>query len=361
MSLSKQHNQILFVAGGTGGHIVPALAVAQKLKKLYPETEIIFCGVGKEIEKKLIVPAGFQLVELPFPPFRGVSFFKKLFFIFELPKTVLKARKIIRKLKISSVIAFGGYPSVGPMIAAWSLGIHRVLHEQNQQVGLANKLLEFFATKVFSVIGAKGFRDPKQVTFLPLPVRLEFREIPPLELSNEVKLLVLGGSQGARSINDAIVELLPYFREQKISVYHQSGSSDFARVSKAYEGYERGEVVAFTNDVAGALKNSTVVVSRAGAMSVAEICSAGRAAIYIPLKIAGAHQSANIETVVASNAAVLVNQDENLVENLKKQISFFLENRGELQKMGLRARELSLQGEQASEEIIACAVALASK
>ena len=100
MSISAQSDKVLFVAGGTGGHIVPALAVAQKLKKLHPETEITFCGVGKEAEKKLIIPAGFELIELPFPPFRGVSLLKKLFFIFELPRTVLKARKILAKFKI---------------------------------------------------------------------------------------------------------------------------------------------------------------------------------------------------------------------------------------------------------------------
>jgi UDP-N-acetylglucosamine--N-acetylmuramyl-(pentapeptide) pyrophosphoryl-undecaprenol N-acetylglucosamine transferase len=345
--------KVLFVAGGTGGHIVPALAVAQKLKQLKPEVEIIFCGVGKEAEKKLIIPAGFELIELPAPPFRGVSISKKLTSLCGLPGTIFKARKIITSRKINSLIAFGGYPSVCPLIGAWTLGIKTVLHEQNQQVGLANKLLERFATKVFAVVGAKGFKHEGAVTFLPLPVREEFRSIPPLELNGEPRLLVLGGSQGAKSVNNAIIELLPYLREKKVSIFHQSGSADFERVTKAYEGYERGQVAAFTNDVSTALKNAWIVVSRAGAMSVAENCASGRAAIYIPLKIAGAHQSANIELVMAKGAAICVTQDENLIENLKNVIDELLNNPKKLLEIGRNARALSLEGEQASEGIIA--------
>jgi len=351
------NNAALFVAGGTGGHIVPALAVAQKLKQLNPKIEIIFCGVGKEIERKLIPPAGFDLIELPFPPFRGVSAVKKIKFIFELPLTVFKARRILKKRQIGSLIAFGGYPSVCPMIAAWSLGMNRVLHEQNQQVGLANKLLEYFTSKIFAVTGAKGFRKSEQVTFLPLPVRNPFREVRPLELSGGPRLLVLGGSQGAKRVNQAIIELLPFFKQREISIFHQCGGAEFESVSKAYEGYERSEVVAFTNDVAGALENAWIVISRAGAMSVAEICAAGRAAIYVPLKIAGAHQSANIERVLSSGAGICVEQDDELVENLRKTIEGLLNDRNRLKQIGEKARELSLQGEQASEEIIAMAIA----
>jgi len=354
--MKQESYKVLFVAGGTGGHIVPAIAVAQKLKQLEPKVEVIFCGVGKEIEKNLVIPAGFELLSLPFPPFRGVSLLKKFKFFYELPLTVLKARRVIKKLKINSVIAFGGYPSVCPMIAAWSLKLNRLLHEQNQQVGLANQLLEFFATKVFAVTGATGFRKPELVQFLPLPVRAQFREIPELELSGEPRLLVLGGSQGARKINEAVVELLPFLKEHKVSVFHQSGSADFERTFKAYEGYERGEVVAFTNDVASALKNTWVIISRAGAMSVAEICAAGRASIYVPLKIAGAHQSANIAGALKSKAAISVNQDEQLVENLKNELEALFKDNAKLLRLGKSARELSLHGEQGSEEIIARAV-----
>ena len=348
--------KVLFVAGGTGGHIVPALAVAQKLKEIKPDSEIIFCGVGKEAERKLIPPAGFELIELPAPPFRGVSIPKKFFSLFGLLPSILKARKIIAKRKIDSVIAFGGYPSVCPFIAAWSLGIKTVLHEQNQQVGLANRLLEKFAKKVFAVTGAKGFANEDAVTFLPLPVRAEFRKIPSLELSGEPRVLVLGGSQGAKRVNDAVLELLPFFKEEKIAVFHQTGSADYERVRKAYEGFERGEAVPFTNDVASALSNAWIVISRAGAMSVAEICSAGRAAIYIPLRIAGAHQSANIANCLNENAAICVNQDEELVTNLKRAISELTEDRQKILNLGLKARELSLKGNQASEDLLARAV-----
>ncbi len=356
MTENSDSKRVLFVAGGTGGHIVPALAVAQKLKEIEPNIDITFCGVGKEIERKLIPGAGFPLIELPFPPFRGTSILKKVSFFFKLPLTVWKARSIIQEKKISAVIVFGGYPSVCPMIAAWTLGLKRVLHEQNQQVGLANKLLEKFASQVFAVTGASGFKNPSRVTFLPLPIRKQFREIPEVELSGNPKLLILGGSQGAKRINDAIVELIPFLKQNGVEVVHQSGAKDFESVKSRYDENGFKEVVPFIDDVANELGKAWLVISRAGAMSVAEISAAGRTGIYIPLAIAGAHQSANIETVVRNNAALTVKQDEELAKNLQRVIEALLKNSAELLEIGKRAKAMSLSGQQASEEVIARAV-----
>jgi len=349
---------ILIAAGGTAGHIVPALAVAEKLRELSPSTEIIFCGVGKEIERKLIPKAGFELLEISFPPFRGKGIAGILSFLNAVPTGISRARKTLRSRGVTAVIGFGGYPSFAPMMAAWLLRIPRVLHEQNVQVGLANKLLEKISTRVFAVTGARGFSAADKVRFLPLPVRDSFRKIPALEAKPEITVLILGGSQGAVTVNTAALSLVPLFRENSVSVIHQTGTVDYERVRDGYASgsFAAAEVSPFIDDVADALERAHLVISRAGAMSVAEISAAGRAGVFVPLAIAGAHQKANIEELLERDAAVFVEQNEHLATNLKAAVESLLKQPSKIVELGARARQVSLTHGEASEEIIAQAV-----
>lgn len=350
--------KVLVAAGGTGGHIVPALAVAEKIKALDPAAEVFFVGVGKEIEHKLIPSAGYELFEIPFPPFRGRGLRGVISFFFSVPKAFRTARRLLKEKKIDAVIGFGGYPSFAPMIAAFFSGVPSVLHEQNVQVGLANRLLELFAGKVFAVTGAKGFFRQHRVVELPLPVRSVFRKISPMTLNPPLKLLVLGGSQGAVTVNNAVISLLPLLQEHGVNVIHQTGLLDFERVRDCYSSadFKGVEVFPFTNDIPEKLEKATFVISRAGAMSVAENTAAGRPAIYIPLAIAGAHQRENCIRVVEKGAALVVEQDENLQGNLRKVVEGLLLNPTKLNEMAIKARDESLVSGSPSEDRIAEAV-----
>jgi UDP-N-acetylglucosamine--N-acetylmuramyl-(pentapeptide) pyrophosphoryl-undecaprenol N-acetylglucosamine transferase len=325
--------RILIAAGGTGGHIVPALAVAEVLAEL--GHEVSFVGVGKEIEKKLI--KNYPLAEISFPPFRGQGLGGIYRLVRAIPGAVMSARKLIRERQIDRVIGFGGYPSFAPIVAAWLLGIPRVLHEQNRVVGLANRWLSRIVSVVFATQGVRGFSVP--VIELPLPVRKAFREIPPLSGKEKPCLLVLGGSQGAVSVNTAVLSLGSFLKERGVGIIHQAGRVDYQRVKDGYASMGvAAEVYDFVEDVAGLMARSTMIISRAGAMSVAEISASGRPAIYIPLPIAGGHQQDNCREVVARGEALLVLQDGALNENLRVAVLKMLDR--VIQVNHLRAEEM---------------------
>lgn len=316
---------VVFAAGGTGGHIVPALSVAEALKKIDPSLTIVFIGVGKEIERKLIPAAGFELVELPFVPFRGRGIGGVFAFLAAIPRALQRARSLYKERKPKVVVGFGGYPSFMPVVMARWFNIPVVIHEQNVQVGLANRFLSRFAKKLFAVTGAHGFPSGGEVTYLPLPVRDAFYAIAPWNPPRDgelLRLLVLGGSQGAVSLNDAIADLAPLFSELRIFVTHQSGARDQERLSAKYQAlkFENVQVAAFFDNVAGELEKAHLVISRAGAGAVAEISVSGRPAIYVPLPIAGGHQQENCAHVIASGGAELIVQEPGFVETLGKTI-----------------------------------------
>jgi len=344
----------LIAAGGTGGHIVPAIAVAEKIRELEPASEIFFCGVGKEIERKLIPQAGFELEEIPFPPFRGRGFKGVLEFFIAVPSGLFKALRLIKKRNVSVVFGFGGYPSFSPIFAAWLLRRPRLLHEQNQRVGLANKVLSLLSTKVFSVTRATGFPSFVKCSELPLPVRRSFRNIPPIE-SAKRSLLVIGGSQGAKTVNSAVLASVPTLKELGISVVHQTGPIDKDRVEQEYaaQGFSGAEVLSFIDNVSERMTEATLIISRAGAMSVAEISAARRPAIYVPLAIAGGHQRDNCKEQTDRGAALLLEQDKDLGTDLEREVRRLFSNPELLDAMAAKL-EIDRTAE-ASEEILAAA------
>lgn len=321
--------KILIAAGGTGGHIVPALAVAEALTSL--GHQVTFVGVGKEIEHRLITE--YPLKSISFPPFRGRGPVGVFRFLRAVPGAVLSARRLIREEGFSRVVGFGGYPSFAPLVAAWLLGVPRVLHEQNRVVGLANRFLSRLVNVVFSVEGVSGFSVP--VVELPLPVRKAFREIPPLSGDEKATLLVLGGSQGAVAVNSSVLSLASFLNEQRVDIIHQAGKVDYPRVKDAYASMGiSATVIEFTEEVATLMARATLIISRAGAMSVAEITAAKRPAIYIPLPLAGGHQRDNCKQAVERGAALLVEQDERLNEKLLEAVKRVLAGELELTRSG---------------------------
>lgn len=345
--------KVLIAAGGTGGHIFPAIAVAQALRKKNPAVEILCVGIGRKVERDIYAKFGFDYKVLPFVPLtgKGIAGFLKLVFVF--PVSFLRALALFFKYKPNVVIAFGGYPSFLPVITAWLLRIPCLLQEQNVQVGMANRLLSRFVRKVFAVPGASGFAKSVNVQELSNPVREEFSHISQWKEPSEnehLNLLVLGGSQGAQSLNSAVIELAELLYQFGISLTHQVGAQDFERVSKAYTeiGYEQLQCQAFIDDMPAALSRAHLVISRAGAMSVAEVSAACRPAIYVPLPIAAGHQERNVEFVCSKHAAFVVRQDQGFSDVLAKVVLKCVTDLGVLKEMAESLRKIGFTAGRAS-------------
>lgn len=318
----------IFAAGGTGGHLFPALAVAQALR--LQNIEVKFFVVGKELEKKLLEKAGFDYESIPFFPVTGKGVWGMLRALVVFPGALYRVIVFYLRLKPRVVVGFGGYPSFVPVVAAWMLRIPVALQEQNVQPGLANRVLSIFSRRVFAVPGAKGFiRD--NIMFVDNPVRHSFYDVTkwtePAQ-GEPLRLLVFGGSQGARGLNSGILEILPLLKSFGTCVVHQTGTGDYDRVRSCYdqESFCSAEVLPFIEDMVGELQRAHLVVCRAGALTVAEVVAARRPAIFVPLPIAGAHQKANVQNLVSHGGALMVEQGEGFSERLSLVLTELLEH-----------------------------------
>lgn len=338
----------IFVAGGSGGHVFPAIAVAEALSRLDTEANIRFIGVGTPIERKLLEKTLWSYDIVRSVAVRGRGGVGLLRLLWTFPSSFLTARKRIADHQPKVVIGFGGYPSVIPLLAARSLGIPCVLQEQNQDVGLANKLLSLFVSKIFAVRGAEGFLSAQSVERSSNPVRSIFSEIPNWSkdsIDTAPCIVVLGGSQGAVSLNTEILSLVPMLKQRGVQLIHQSGERDYPRLKNAYKEHDYAvEIFPFIEDIASYYRKAHLLICRAGAMTIAEVSESGRPAIYIPLPIAGGHQGKNAEQLVAANAAVVLEHGPELHSKLNNTIERLLDNPDELQKMAFNAREFSQEG-----------------
>ena len=291
MSQNTQESKVIVLAaGGTGGHVLPAVAVGQALRNKF-SARVVFFGTGRDLEKEILLAHQFELVSVEVLPFVGKGIRGMLRCLLGLPTAFMKARKELGALAPRAVLGFGGFPSFVPIVAAWSKGIPCFIQEQNVQVGLANKALSLLAQKVFAVTGAKGFFRSRRVKHVSNPVRHQFLEVPDWKLpvgDEPLTVLVMGGSQGARALNDAFIELAPRLSQMGVRLIHQTGKADADRVENAYKEIPglNYRAFGFTKDTATLLAESHVVVSRAGALTVAEVAATGRPGIYVPLPIA---------------------------------------------------------------------------
>ncbi len=313
---------VVIAAGGTGGHIVPALAVAEELRELDSSGSIIFVGSGRPLEQPLIAGAGFELKSVPSAPVLGGGISALIKLLILAPRALLRLWKLYRERKIDVVIGFGGYPSFFPVLAAWLMRKRAVLHEQNVQSGLANRILARFVSRVYAPPGVESLKGAKVVE-LPNPVRAQFYETAQYKSpgrQEEFRILVLGGSQGAQSLNELVLEQTELFNEFNFSVVHQAGERNAEEVSAAYaeQGFSRVEVLGFANDLSKRYESAHLIICRAGAMTVAEVCAAARPAIYIPLEIAGGHQLANVSRAAQNGMALVLRQGENSSAELGK-------------------------------------------
>ncbi len=305
----------LLAGGGTGGHIFPALAVAEELAKR--GWRVSFTGSETGLEARLVSERGIPFHPLPARPLVGRGIGGKIHALTTLASSARAASKLIRRLGVDAVLGTGGYVSA-PAVAGARLARKPVLLlEPNARAGVANRWLSRWASGA-AVGYAETAHDLKCPTWVTgVPVRAAFFAVPDVPAMNEgPRVLVLGGSQGAKQINEAMPEAVRQLLERmpQARVLHQAGARNVDEARAAYAraglGAPQVEVVPFLDDVAGAMARSHLLVSRAGAITLAEICAAGRPSLLLPLSISLAHQVDNARVLANAGAAELLMSDD---------------------------------------------------
>lgn len=334
--------RLLFAGGGTGGHVFPMIAVADAVRALAPDVGLVFVGTERGFETKLVPERGYDLELLRVEPIRGGGLSGAARGVARASRAVFEARAFVRRLDPSAVFSIGGYAAGPVSIAARTLGIPVALMEPNSAIGLANRLVAPFVQRAYTAFSASE-RHFRKGTVLRtgVPLRHGFRPRA-YEHGNRPQILVLGGSQGSEALNDAVPRALSRLRSS-VRVTHQCGAGRDAKVRALYRelGMEDGvTVVTFIDDMPAVLGDSELVIGRAGANAVAEICAVGRPSVLIPYPFAGDHQRHNADDLVASGGAVRMLSNDATPERLSTEIEQLISTPGALAKMAAAARSL---------------------
>jgi len=338
--------RVMIAGGGTGGHVFPALAVADELRRRDPARELLFVGTPAGLESKLVPAAGYPLRTMTVAGLKGVNWGAKIRGLVLLPRSLWTSRALLGEFRPDVVFGVGGYAS-GPAVLAAALGGRpTVLFEPNAQPGLANRLLAPLVTRAaVSYDETAACFGPKAVR-TGSPVRKEFFSIPAKKHEPPFTLLVFGGSQGALAINRAVVDALDTILAGRhaLRFIHQSGERDYDAVRVAYARREiRADVRPFINDMPACFAQADLVIGRAGASTVAELAAAGRAALLVPFPQAtDQHQLRNAEVLMRAGAARLIEQSELRAERLAKEVFELLDRPQKLTAMETAARKLAV-------------------
>lgn len=336
----------LIMAGGTGGHVFPALATAQRLQAL--GHQVHWLGSRGGMEEQLIGHSGIPLSLISVRGLRGKGRLALLAAPFRLTRALLQAMAVVRHVAPDAVIGMGGFASGPGGLAAWILRKPLVIHEQNAIAGMTNRWLSRFSASTLEAFpGAFGSEVVTRCT--GNPVREALGELPPptermATREGPARLLVLGGSRGARAINQVLPQTLASMSAaERPLVRHQSGEPDLAETRAAYadQGVE-AEVSAFIEDMADAYGWADLVLCRAGALTLAELCAAGVGSVLVPFPHAvDDHQTENARFLASGEAALVVPQNELTQSNLQALLQELLGDRQRLMHMAVAARDLS--------------------
>ena len=343
--------RIILSGGGTGGHIYPAIAIANELKSRYPESEFLFVGAIDKMEMEKIPEAGYEIEGLWISGIQRKLTLKNLVFPLKLIVSLLRSRKILKTFKPNVVIGTGGFAS-GPLLqVAASKNIPCLIQEQNSYPGITNKILSKKVNKIcVAYDGLDRFFPKDKIVKTGNPIRQDLLEIDNKTIKakdtfglkhGKHTLLVLGGSLGARKINELIERELEFFQTHNVQVIWQCGKLYYQEY-KIYNNQEDVQVHPFLNNMDFAYAASDIIISRAGAGSVSELCVVGKPVIFIPSpNVAEDHQTKNAMAIVEKDAAMLINESDLEVdfENKFSQLVNSIERREEL---GSNIKKLAL-------------------
>ena len=350
--------KFILSGGGTGGHIFPALSIAQSLKSKYPKSEVLFVGAKGKMEMEKVPNAGFKIIGLWISGFQRKQLFKNLLFPLKLISSLIRSVFIVLKFKPDVVIGTGGFAS-GPILYIASLfGTPTLVQEQNSYPGITNKLLAKKAQKIcVAYDGLETFFPKQKIIITGNPVRKDLLNFgnkddayKALELNPKKKtLLVLGGSLGARRINQLVETQLPYFQKNQIQVIWQCGKLYY----EDYKNYEESpgvRVFAFVNRMDFVYAAADVIVSRAGASSVSELCIVGKPVIFVPSpNVAEDHQTKNALALSNKDAAIMISEKD-LDQNFEPQFTELIQNKNVQQRLSDNIKKLAKKS--ATEDIV---------
>lgn len=309
--------RVVIAGGGTGGHLFPGIAIAEEFLRRDKKTEVLFVGTQRGIESKLLGPSGYKLSTIDVEGIKGRGIRALIKGFYQIPQSMWQSRRILKEFRPGIVIGVGGYASGPAVLAAYFVGLPTAIAEQNAAPGITNRILGKFVDKIFVTYAATADSFPaSKVLVSGNPVRAAFTSVRSRQQAAKdfQQLLIFGGSQGAQAINKSIVEMLPQLQKIKnnIRILHQTGARDVEPVSEAYARYGiRAEVTAFIVDMADAYRQADLIICRAGATSLAEITTAGKAAILIPFPFAtNDHQTKNAEAMAEKGAAIMIQEKD---------------------------------------------------
>ncbi len=343
--------RIMVAGGGTGGHLFPGLAVVEELRRRVPSLEVKFVGTARGIEARILPSRGEALELLEVTPLKGQGLGARFKSFARIPTAMKKASALMRDFDPDLVVGVGGYAS-GPVLLAASLsGRPTALLEQNAYVGMTNRILARFVDRAYIAFEqTEGVFGKAKTRLTGNPVRHEFVEHARLAIadpegfeSRARTVLVLGGSQGARKLNEDVPLALAKagLADRDLEVVHQTGESMRDEVEARYRELGiRAKVVTFIDEMARAYSNATLVVARAGATTLAELCAIGRPSVLIPFPFAADdHQAKNAEALQAQGASICVRESELEVDRIGELIAGLLDSPEKRQKMARAARE----------------------
>ncbi|MCX7066494.1 MAG: undecaprenyldiphospho-muramoylpentapeptide beta-N-acetylglucosaminyltransferase [Methylococcales bacterium] len=319
--------RIVIMAGGTGGHVFPALAVAQLM--IEKGWQVSWLGTQKGLESRVIPECGIAIDYLSVTGIRGKSVLSKITAVFGLCKACFQAARFLRQRKPNVVLGMGGFVAGPGGLMAKLLGIPLVIHEQNRVVGTTNRLLARFANQVLEAF-PDSFKKSTKAICTGNPLRKAFLEqlYGQKTLGQGIKILVIGGSQGAQILNEVVPEAVSLLDFPSVQIRHQTGMAMQAQVAKRYQELGiNAHIPAFINDMVVAYQWADILICRAGAMTVSEVAAVGIPAIFVPLPNAiDDHQTANANYLTDANAGILLMQKDLNAENLAKQITTLLKH-----------------------------------
>ena len=339
--------RIVIMAGGTGGHVFPALAVAEILKEL--GWQVSWIGTHKGLESRVVPEAGIEIDWLSIAGIRGKGIASKLKAIIMLIKACLQANKILCKRKPDVVLGMGGFVAGPGGLMAKLLGIPLVIHEQNRIPGTTNRLLARISNQVLQAFPS-SFKTKVNAKHTGNPLRKRFisaSELVRRPIEKEVRILIVGGSQGAQILNNIVPEAIAKFmslndKSISVKIMHQTGDVMLSQVKKRYEALGiQAKTAAFIEDIVEVYQWADLVICRAGAMTVSEVSAMGLPAIFIPLPTAiDDHQTANARYLTDNGAALLLMQGELTPEILAKYITELLKNANDMRAATKRLARL---------------------
>ncbi|NLF24197.1 MAG: UDP-N-acetylglucosamine--N-acetylmuramyl-(pentapeptide) pyrophosphoryl-undecaprenol N-acetylglucosamine transferase [Deltaproteobacteria bacterium] len=320
---------ILVCASGTGGHLLPALEIARALKRMEPQTNIEFIGSGRPLEATIIDTAGFKRHQISTVGLKRRGVLGALRFMVTLPKAICQVVRIFKECKPKLIIGVGGYVTFIPVSLARLKGIPTWIHEAELKPGMANWVLSHYATKVSLAFSQAKMPAAANTVVTGQPLRDELRAVAmeQRQVLCPSRLLVMGGSQGARALDGVVAELADFIKEQGLEVWHQCRAESVDLLKAAYAAHQvTARVEQFISNMAEAYRFADVVVSRAGAGTVMELGALNIPAVLVPYPFAqGNHQQANAEILAQAGKALIVEEGERFAERLKQALSQILE------------------------------------